>query len=174
MKTEIYKDIPSYEGLYQVSNLGNVKSLNYKRTKTEKVLQPRIDGSGYACVALCKNKTVKNIGTHKLVAMAFLNHKTGNRNMVVDHINFIKYDNRLDNLQVISFSHNINRKYSDRISYEEPISSILNGLKNNEKTEFPTSRYSVISSTIQRIQTDNGSKFQIKKRNTTIEVTRVN
>ena len=49
---EVFKDIPNYEGLYQVSNLGNVKSLNYRRTKKEDILSLRVNQSGYYIVSL--------------------------------------------------------------------------------------------------------------------------
>jgi len=47
MTEEIWKDIPNYEGLYQVSNLGNVRSLNYNKTKKIKILTPSFDSYGY-------------------------------------------------------------------------------------------------------------------------------
>jgi hypothetical protein len=69
--TEIWKDVPNYDGFYQVSNLGNVKSF-YK--KNEKILKQGINRYGYKFVSLSKNNKQKTIKTHQLVAMAFLNH----------------------------------------------------------------------------------------------------
>lgn len=58
---EIFKEIEGYEGLYQVSNLGNVKSLNYNRTGKEKVLKPtKNKKDGYLIVNLCKEGKLKN------------------------------------------------------------------------------------------------------------------
>ena len=57
---EIWKDIKGYEGLYQISSLGNVKSLNYNRTGKEQVLKQK-DNNGYLMVCLCKNWIKKNI-----------------------------------------------------------------------------------------------------------------
>ena len=85
---EIFKDIPNYEGLYQVSNLGNVKSLNYRRTKKERVLKTVVNGVGYLNVYLSKNGKIKTFTVHKLVCMAFLNHTpNGSKGLVADHRN---------------------------------------------------------------------------------------
>ncbi len=117
MSIEIFKDIPGYEGLYQVSNLGNVKSLsrisknsgsyNGFMTIREKILNPALNNHGYYTVFLCKDGKNKRIKVHQLVTMSFLNHlpdKT--QEIVVDHINNIKTDNRLENLQLISHREN--------------------------------------------------------------------
>ena len=53
--TETWKDIPQYEELYQVSNLGNIKSLNYNNTGKEQILKPRKNKDGYLMVHLYKN-----------------------------------------------------------------------------------------------------------------------
>lgn len=107
---EIWKDIPNYEGIYQVSNLGNVKSLSrtIKHSKggdkviKEKPLRQTINKLGYYYVGLCKKDTRKFYKTHQLVAMAFLNHVPCGMELIIDHINDIKTDNRLENLQVVT------------------------------------------------------------------------
>lgn len=119
---EIWKDIPGHEGLYQVSNLGRIKSLekiklnqgkNIFKTK-EKILKLNPDGSGYLQCGLYKDNNNKNAKAHKLVAIAFLGHKPdGTTKIVVDHINNIKTDNKLKNLQLINHRENTNK---DRIS----------------------------------------------------------
>lgn len=102
METEIWKSIPNYEGLYEVSSLGRVKSLYQNK---EKILSPR-PCKGYLLVALCLNKKRKDICIHQLVAMAFLNHNPCGHKLVVDHINDVKTDNRLENLQVVTHRFN--------------------------------------------------------------------
>ena len=107
---EIFKDIPGYEGMYQVSNLGNVKSLKYNK---ERVLKQCTDSNGYYHVTLCGliNKKIK---IHKLVAMVFLGHKPCGYEIVVDHINNIVTDNRVENLQLISNRENCSK---DKIGF---------------------------------------------------------
>ena len=107
---EIYKDIKGYEGLYQVSNLGNVKSLsryvkigNNKRFINEKILKPIIVLLGYAAVNFV-NKKRKQFFIHRLVAEAFYGQ---NNNLVVNHIDFDKTNNRLENLEFCTQKENI-------------------------------------------------------------------
>lgn len=69
---EIFKDIKGYYGLYQISNLGRVKSLNYKRTGKERILKPQKVKNNYLQVLLCKQGKVKRHYVHRLVSQAFL------------------------------------------------------------------------------------------------------
>lgn len=107
VQKEIYKDIPNYEGMYQVSNLGNVKSLRYNK---EIILRPALSNR-YLGIALSKDKKQKTKRIHQLVAEVFLNHKPNGVKLVVNHINNIKTDNRLENLEVITHRENTNRKH---------------------------------------------------------------
>lgn len=68
---EIWKDIKGYEGLYQVSNLGRVKSLNYLRTGKEQILKLNLEKWGYYTVKL-SNGTPKWFKVHRLVAQSFI------------------------------------------------------------------------------------------------------
>jgi hypothetical protein len=90
MQEEIWKDIPNYEGCYQVSNLARVKSLarrNGKRVVVEKILRTFLTESRkYISVSLSLNGKLKLFSVHQLVAMAFLNHKPNGNTLVVDHI----------------------------------------------------------------------------------------
>jgi len=88
MIKEIWKDIPGYEGLYQVSNLGRVRSLNYHRSGQVRVLSLGKLNKGYLGVGLCKNGKMKTYKVHRLVAIAFIpnplnlpevNHKDENK-----------------------------------------------------------------------------------------------
>ena len=105
-KEEIWKDIKEYEGLYQVSNLGNVKSLNYKRTGKEKNLKARINKEGYLRVCLCQNGNNTDFMVHRLVAQAFLDGYSDD--LEVDHINTIRNDNKIENLRMCTRKENVN------------------------------------------------------------------
>jgi hypothetical protein len=96
---ENYKDIQGFEGYYQVSNLGNVKRLNsitsHSRRRREGVLKQYKRKNGYSSVDLCVSGIKKTFLVHRLVAFTFLN----NSKEEVNHINGIKSDNRLENLE---------------------------------------------------------------------------
>ena len=104
--TEIWKDIKGYEGLYQVSNLGNVKSLSRYHHKKEQILKPNLKNDGYYETTLLKNGKPKWIRTHRLVAMAFIpnlenkpqiNHKDGNKlNNCVENIEWVTNQENID------------------------------------------------------------------------------
>lgn len=97
---ELWKDIPKFEGMYQVSNLGNVRSLKLNKIK---VLKKSINSNGRHRVNLCKNgKRFSNCKISQLVAIAFLNHKPCGHKTVVDHIDNNKENDKLYNLQLIS------------------------------------------------------------------------
>lgn len=111
---EVWKDIPGYEGFYQVSDLGRVKSLGrldtIGRSVKEKFLkQPNL--RGYSYLKLNKNGCGKVFQVHQIVAMAFLQHERCGHKLVINHINFIKTDNRLENLEVVSQRDNGNKKH---------------------------------------------------------------
>lgn len=93
---EIWKDIKGYEGLYQVSSFGRVKSFLCSRVK---ILKPG-ESNGYAVVGLRKFNKSKTFLVHKLVAVAFLNHEPCGHRLVVDHIDDNKLNNRVENLQI--------------------------------------------------------------------------
>lgn len=97
---EEYRDIPGYDGKYQVSNFGNVKSLNYRLKGIEKVLKPRINDNGYFYLNLYKDKKQKTFKIHQLVAIVFLDHKPNGMNDIINHKDNFKLNNRLDNLEI--------------------------------------------------------------------------
>ena len=101
---EIWKDIEGYEGLYQVSNLGKVKSLNYNKTGKEKELRFNNNGTGYIQVGLTKNKEHKKFLVHRLVAKTFIpniDNKT-----FINHIDGNKKNNDVNNLEWCTKSEN--------------------------------------------------------------------
>ena len=105
MKKEIWKTIPSYEGLYEVSNFGNVKTLSDRYGK-ERLLTPSINTTGYYRINLFKNNKIKNIKVHQLVAMAFLGHTPNGYEIVVNHKDNNPLNNYVDNLELVSNRYN--------------------------------------------------------------------
>lgn len=117
---EIWKDIPNYEGLYQASNIGRIKSLAryihrghgaYIR-REDKILKNILDSKGYYKVTLCKDETRKQCLVHQLVAKTFLPNPNGF--VYVDHVNTDRIDNRVENLRWCSSKENNNNPMSLR------------------------------------------------------------
>ena len=117
---EIWADIENYEGQYQASNFGNIKSINrsitqfghkknYVRMMSGKKIKPNTQNNGYLLVWLCKEGNTKALLIHRLVATAFIpnklnlpqvNHKDGN-----------KHNNFISNLEWCSRSDNVKHAY---------------------------------------------------------------
>ena len=118
---EIWKDITGYEGLYQVSNLGKVKSLNKsiirnngrRQTFKEKTLKKGLSSNGYYSVSLTKNGKGKTFNIHKLVATAFIENK--NNDKCINHIDGNKRNNNVTNLEWCSYGHNEKEAYKLRL-----------------------------------------------------------
>ena len=89
---EVYKNIDGYDGFYQVSNLGNVKSL---KGKTEILLKQYKDKNGYLYVSLSKNSNLQTFQVHRLVCLHFIEN---NEDLVVNHKDGNKSNNILENL----------------------------------------------------------------------------
>ena len=114
MKNEIWKPIEGYEGLYEVSNLGRIRSLDrldvykgkYKRYFKGKMLNPTFYRGGYLQVQLSKNGKVKVCKLHRLVAQTFLPNP--DNLPVVNHKDEDKTNNCVDNLEWCTQQYNIN------------------------------------------------------------------
>lgn len=125
-KKRIWADIPGYEGRYQINKNGEIKSLvyyynGYQNPRRNRILKPSKGRDGYLRVALTDDKgSVKFCRVHRLVLLSFV----GESNLQVNHINGIKTDNRLSNLEYVTQSENMKHAY--RIGLEKPCD---NGLK---------------------------------------------
>ena len=103
---EQWKPVAGYEGLYEISNMGRVKSLGNNKSRKEKILKPAKDGSGYLFVVLCRNGKHKIFKVHRLVAVAFLPNPNGFTE--INHINEDKTLNVVSNIEWCSRSYNVN------------------------------------------------------------------
>lgn len=136
-KIEIWKDIEGYEGIYQVSTLGRVRSIDrvtkvgniYKNYKG-RVLTPSKNPAGYKTVSLIKEGHKKTHTIHTLVAKAFIPNPENKEE--VDHINTIKEDNTIYNLRWTTRLENINNPLSLKHNieghkqYAHPIKGVSN------------------------------------------------
>ena len=120
---EIWKDIPGFEGYYQASTLGRIKSLsrvsfratNGNLSVKEKILKQSVD-NGYYKVQLCSGGRCKPVGVHIILAICFLNHKPAGITLVVDHIDNNSLNNSLDNLQVVTQRENASKDRKNKTS----------------------------------------------------------
>lgn len=117
MEKEIWKDIwvhkwIDFTWLYKVSNLGRIKSIRRKLKNNHfvntKILKLRKNINWYFIVNLYKDWIMKTLTVHRLVASSFLNNKLNKR--TVNHINWIRYDNRLINLEWATYSENLKHR----------------------------------------------------------------
>lgn len=107
---EVWKDVKGYEGLYEVSNLGNIRSLDRvvpPGRKLKGVIRKQVlnKKTGYLYVGLCKNGKSKNISVHRIVGEAFIEKVDGKD--TINHINENKLDNRAENLEWLSLTENL-------------------------------------------------------------------
>lgn len=146
---ETFKDIPGYEGLYQVSDYGAVRSLKYGKVRYLKnVKQP----NGYEIINLCRDGKPKKFRIHRLVWEAFVGPIP--EGMEIDHINTIRDDNRLDNLRVATPKENCNN----------PITAERHRDSMRRMSNDPQWRESVREASKQRSKKSMENKLKIQRR----------
>ena len=151
--TEVWKDIKDFEGLYQISNLGRIKSMqryvknkSSKRVVKEKMLKNQINNKGYYSVILRKNGKTFTKTVHRLIAIAFIENK--NNYPCINHKDGNKLNDKLDNLEWCSYKHNIREayrlglnKYTNLINFKNLPKKVLQFDKNgNFIKEFDSIR----------------------------------
>lgn len=160
-KTEIWRPLLGYEGLYEISNLGEVKSLpravrsvgsakkEYLIHRKEKILSKIIDSNGYIQVTLTKNKISKLTLVHRIIALAFIPNPENKR--CVNHKNGIKTDNRVENLEWMT--HSENSKHSFQI-----------GLQCNKGENHPSSKLTTKDVLLMRkLKSEGKSSYSLAK-----------
>lgn len=122
MGKEIWKDIQGYEGIYQISNNGNVRRLTYTNNKVNKdkahYIKPTDNGKGYLIVGLKVNGKRKSAYVHRLVATAFC--KNDNAGNVVNHKDFNTKNNNANNLEWLTQKQNV-RYSANNMKHEKTI-----------------------------------------------------
>lgn len=161
---EIWKDIENYEGIYQVSNLGRVKSLERKHNPIEKIMTAYVNHSnGYFQIGLKKNKTRTMNKVHRLVALAFLSNPENKK--TVNHIDGNKLNNNVENLEWATYSENVTHAYQNKLNHGVGSKGEKNGsakLTKNDVLEIRSNQckslkelaveYNVSKTTISRIK----------------------
>lgn len=127
MVEEIWRPVVGFESLYEVSNFGRVRSLNYRQTGQVRVLKAGKNRK-YLFVILYKNGLHKHFSVHRLVAMAFIPNPDNLPE--VNHINESPWDNRVENLEYCSHLYNsqygtrgkrISKKNTNRYDCSKPV-----------------------------------------------------
>ena len=122
---EIWKDVVGYEGYYQVSNFGNIRSVDRviysdklhigtKRELKGKMLKPYVNSHGYLALTLTKNGNEKLLRVHRIVAEAFI--KNPNNYDQVNHIDGDKTNNKIENLEWCNNQYNVNHAYKNGLA----------------------------------------------------------
>lgn len=135
---EIWKDILGYEGLYQVSNLGNVRSLNYRRSGKTKLLKQGTD-NGYKRVELSKNGKKKKYWVHRLVAISFISNP--NNYKEVNHKDEDKSNNNVNNLEWCTREYNNNYGTRNKRTSESHKGKILSEEHKKKMSESHKGKY---------------------------------
>ena len=102
---ELWKPIDGYEGIYEISNFGNVRNINW-RGQGSRILKLHSDKDGYLRVGLCVNNRKSMKYVHRLVANAFIDNPYGKPQ--VNHKDEVRYNNKVDNLEWVTCEENNN------------------------------------------------------------------
>ena len=170
IQDEVWKDIEGYEGLYQVSTCGNIKSLpKIRRNGTgtyvqkERLLKPSNTSTGYKKVELCKDGKRKGFKVHRLVAIAFIPNPDNKPE--VNHIDGNKINNNIDNLEWVTSSENTIHAYETGLSSnkkELDEAKVVELYNNGTSKEEIAKMFDVSNIVIARILKENGIRLRTK------------
>jgi len=114
LNNEEWRDIPEYEGTYQVSNLGQIRRIKEIRQFKKRIMKLTLGPDGYLRIGLCKNGKQKVFTVHKLVFLLFHGDYQYPK-FEINHINGIKTDNRIDNLELLTHQQNIQHAFDNNL-----------------------------------------------------------
>jgi hypothetical protein len=141
---DIYKDIEGYEGYYQVSNYGNIKSIREGKYFKHKILKAKITDKGYKLVCLFKDGVAVNKKVHRLVAIAFLQNSFNKPD--INHINGDKSDNSIMNLEWVTKSENMKHAYESglmKLNIDRISKKVIDTKKNIIYNSIKEASYSI-------------------------------
>ena len=127
---EVWKDVVGYEGLYEVSNLGRIR-------RNGRIKKPQVNRDGYMEVSLSKHSIQKTLKLHRIVAIAFIPNQQNKA--TVNHINGVKTDNRIENLEWATHSENIihaNKAGLRKVTEAQRKAASQNGKKTCDKNRI--------------------------------------
>lgn len=165
LANEVWRDVDGYDGMYQVSDLGRVRS---RKSGEWKVMKAKKRGSGYFGVVFYKNGKQKQSYIHRLVAQAFI-HNCDDSKTQINHRNECKSDNRVSNLEYCTPQYNTNyndiqnrKKNSVRRKIDKLYDTNLSSKENIEL--FKTNGIECCEKTVQRLRKDLGLTRKYTKR----------
>ena len=138
LKEKEWKDIPNYIGIYQINNLGDIKSLDRQIVRKNNTIQnfkskkisESISSNGYKSVSLCKNGKSRMYNIHSLLCLSFIDKEYILKKLTVNHIDGNKLNNCFSNLEIITYSEN----------NKHAIKTKLRNLRERKNTKFDESK----------------------------------
>jgi hypothetical protein len=175
---ETWKDALGYEGYYQVSDLGRVRSVDKTtaaRSFKGKVLKPKTNKGGYLEVHLSINGASYHEKVHRLVAVVFLDNPSNLPQ--VNHINGVKADNRAENLEWCTCKHNVNEAFRTGLNANHErhrwsiltIEQVREVLESNKPSSYFSEKFDISKTAIKDIRRGKSWRFA-KERLEIVEV----